>query len=321
MTSLLGLVGDVGGTNARLALVARDGSLGEVRRYACARFASLEDIILRFAQDLGHGLPSHAVIAVAGPVSKGVCHFTNLGWRVSEPGLSRALGMEEVHLLNDFAAQALAVPRLGAGDVVRVGASVSGESAAPIALLGPGTGLGTASLIRQGDLEIAVPGEGGHAAFAPSDEVEIAIWRRLSAEHGRVSVERLLSGPGLFEIYRSLCMLRDATEAVDHETGLIAAAQAGDGIAAEALDRFCAILGAVAGDLVLSLGAQGGVYVTGGIAPRLLPRLEASPFRERFCAKGRLRSYMEAVPSYVITRPDPGLVGCAHELRRRRSRR
>lgn len=320
MTAPLGLVGDVGGTNARLALVGQDGSLAEARRYACAQFASLEEIILRFAAELGHELPSHAVIAVAGPVSDGICRFTNLGWCVSEAGLRRALGLQAVRLINDFAAQALAVPGLGGGDVVQLGPKISGDVAAPVAVLGPGTGLGTAALIREGDLQVAVPAEGGHVAFAPLDEVEIAIWRRLSAEYGRVSVERLLSGSGLFEIYRSLCMLQDTGGTVEDETGLIAAAEAGEALAAQALDRFCAILGAVAGDLVLSLGARGGVYVTGGIAPRLLPRLRASSFRDCFCDKGRLRSYMEAVPSFVITRPDPALLGCAHELRRMRER-
>jgi glucokinase len=311
----VGLVGDVGGTNARFALVDTEGRVRNLHVCEAKHYASLTDIIAEYLKrTVGARRPPRAVIAVAGPVLDGEIEFTNLAWQVSEGDLLAAFEFEAVKLINDFAGQALACPLLTADDLRPLGPPLRGASDCPMVVLGAGTGFGVAGLARgdRGDLALAT--EGGHAAFAPSDEVEYAAWKRLKAEHGRVSIERLLSGRGLHDLYLTLAEMRGTQAFLTDERAVMEAGNAGDELASETLDRFCGILGSVAGDLALTFGARGGVFISGGIAPRMSERLAGGAFRERFEAKGRLKPYLEQIPTSLVLHPYPAIIGAAREL-------
>lgn len=310
-----GLVGDVGGTNARFALVDGEGHLRHTKTYACADYAALDEIIAVYLNETtGKKRPAKAVIAVAGPVVDGEIEFTNLDWQVSETDLIAAFGFDAIKLVNDFAGQAMAAPVLDPADLRRIGPDLRGAPTCPIVVLGPGTGFGVAAVARSQHVDIAVATEAGHAGFAPHDEVEAQVWKRLQALYGRVSVERVLSGQGLFDLYVALEDVAGRAPTLANERAVVEAATAGDVVAGAVLDRFCAILGGVAGDLALTYGARGGVYVGGGIAPRMVERLMSGGFRARFEAKGRLSPYVRDIPTFLITHPFPALVGCAREL-------
>jgi glucokinase len=312
-----GLVGDVGGTNARFALVDPEGRVRNLHIYEAGKYAALADIVADFLdRTMGKGKrPPRAVIAVAGPVLDGEITFTNLAWQVSEGDLLAQFEFEAVRLMNDFAAQALACPLLGDDSLRPLGPPKRGPDDEPMVILGAGTGFGVAGLARSERGDIAIATEGGHAAFAPTDDLEIEVLEQMHARYGgRVSIERLLSGRGLFELYEALAGMRKAEAVLSDQTQIMAAAAKGDSLASEALDRFCAILGGVAGDLALTFGARGGVFVSGGIAPRMADRLAASKFRERFEDKGRLTEYVRDIPSSLVLHPHPALLGAAREL-------
>lgn len=312
-----GLVGDIGGTHARLALVDEEGHIRHPVTYDERNYPSLTEVIAHYLEKtLGRKRPGRAVLAVAGPVVDGEIQFTNNSWRASEGELFVAFEFESVRLINDFAAQALAAPVLPADTLRRIGPDVCGADFAPLVVMGAGTGFGVAGLARseRGDVEVA--GEGGHAAFAPTDEVEVEVQRVLTRCFGRTSVERILSGPGLFNLYTALAEIRGETPALKDEAAVSAAAAKGDVLASEALDRFCAILGSVAGDLALTFGARGGVYISGGLAPRMADRLESGEFRRRFEAKGRMSDFMAEIPTTLIQHPYAALIGAARALKR-----
>ncbi len=310
-----GLVGDVGGTNARFALVDGEGHLRHTKVYTCANYGGLDEIIAEYLEETaGKRRPAKAVVAVAGPVVDGEIEFTNLDWQVSETDLIASFGFDAIKLINDFAAQAMAAPVLATADLRRIGPELRGAPTCPIVVLGPGTGFGVGAVARSQHVDIAVATEGGHAGFAPHDEVEAHVWRRLQGLYGRVSVERVLSGQGLFDLYLAMEDLAGRTPDLADERAVVEAADGGDPAAGAVLDRFCAILGGVAGDLALTHGARGGVYVSGGIAPRMGERLMAGGFRDRFEAKGRLADYVREIPTYLITHPYAALVGCSREL-------
>jgi glucokinase len=310
-----GLVGDVGGTNARFALVDEQGHIRNPRSFPAREYASLADVIAEYLHHtVGRKRPARAVIAVAGPVLDGEIAFTNLDWQISECDLLGHFEFEAVKLMNDFAAQALACPLLEPDDLRVLGPALRPDVDDPMVVMGAGTGFGVAGLARgeRGDMPVAT--EGGHAAFAPNDDVEVEIWRRLKARYGRVSIERLLSGPGLFDIYRILGELEGANGEAADDKAVIEAANNGDRLAGAAADRFCAIFGSVAGDLALGFGARGGVFVSGGLAPRLADRLAQSEFRTRFEDKGRLSAYVRQIPTSLVLHPYPAVVGAAREL-------
>ena len=310
-----GLVGDVGGTNARFALLDPEGRVRNLHVYPAANYGSLSDIIADYLErTVGRKRPPRAVIAVAGPVLDGEIEFTNLDWQVSEGELLAQFEFEEVRLLNDFAAQALACPLLGADSLRQIGPTLRGDVDFPMVVLGAGTGFGVAGLARSERGDTAVATEGGHANFAPSDDVEVEVWSQLRARHGRVSIERLLSGRGLFDLYGVLAGLRQTEPIYADEKAVFEAATKGDELANETLDRFCGILGSVAGDLALAFGARGGVFVSGGIAPRMADRLATGSFRARFEDKGRLRPYLEQIPTSLVLHPYPALIGAGREL-------
>jgi glucokinase len=311
-----GLVGDVGGTNARFALIDAEGRVRNLHIYQAANFASLDEVVADYLErTMGRNKrPPRAVIAAAGPVMDGEIEFTNLDWQVSEGELLAHFEFEAVKLINDFAAQALACPLLTEESLKPLGPALRGGSDCPMVVLGAGTGFGVAALARSDRGDVAVATEAGHAAFAPTDEVELEVLAQLTARYGRVSVERILSGRGLLDLYGVLAGMRQAEATLDTDKAISEAAAKGDALAGETLDRFCGILGSVAGDLALSFGARGGVFISGGIAPRMPDRLASGSFRARFEDKGRLKAYVEQIPTSLVVHPYPAIIGAAREL-------
>ena len=309
----LGLVGDIGGTNARFALVDFDGAdprLIEPTSYRGEDYGTAEDAIEHYLAKMGLRRPEQAVVAVAGPIEHGTVNFTNSDWTLSEDGLRRTGGFRSARLINDFTAQALAAPRLVPKDLRQIGPlPTSGEG--DLAILGPGTGFGAAGMVRRHGVETPLATEGGHIAFAPGDETEIEILRALTKRFGRCSIERILSGPGMEDLHVVLGEIEGRH--VDELTAkqITEHGVAGDSCCKATIDRFCAILGASAGDLALALGARGGVFIAGGIAPRIVDLLDQGPFRARFEAKGRLSDYTKAIPTHVVMNPHTALIGAA----------
>ena len=309
----LGLVGDIGGTNARFALVDFDGAdprLIEPTSYKGEDYGTAEDAIEHYLAKMGLKHPEQAVVAVAGPIEHGAVHFTNSDWKLSEDSLRRAGGFRTAKLINDFTAQALAAPRLAPKDLRQIGPlQTSGEG--DLAILGPGTGFGAAGMVRRHGVETPLTTEGGHIAFAPFDDTEIEILRVLIKRFGRCSIERLLSGPGMEDLHVILGKIEGRK--VDELTAkqITEHAIAGDACCKVTIERFCAILGSAAGDLAMALGARGGVFIAGGIAPRIIDLIEQSEFRARFESKGRLSDYTKDIPTHVVMNPHTALIGAA----------
>ncbi|WP_372708255.1 glucokinase [Brevundimonas sp.] len=308
------LVGDVGGTNARFALAHRvQGKpvLEHHDSFPAETYPTFLEGVRAFIDGCAVK-PTGGVIAVAGPVTDGEIDLTNSPWGVSEAEL-RTLGLNPVRLINDFEALAWGAPAVSQDHLASLGGPEEGEPHAAIAVLGPGTGFGVSALVRDihGN-EIAMPSEGGHACFAPGDAVEDEILRILRRRYDRVSIERLICGPGLLNMHRALAEIDGRESHIDDPAQITAEALADNNSPCGAtLVRFCAILGAVAGDIALTTGARRGVYIAGGIAPRILPFLQASPFRERFERKGRYQDYMAAIPTHVILHKHAALLGAA----------
>lgn len=312
---MTGLIADVGGTNARLALVDEAGRIGPATILSCADHPNLEPLLRAYLA--GRETPGRAAIAVACPVTGDRVAVTNRNWVFSIEEMRRSLGLEELRVVNDFAAVALSLPHLGPGDLRPIGGGARAEGA-PMVALGPGTGLGVSLLVpTPGGGRLAVPTEGGHATLPVATDREAAMVSVLRREFGHVSVERLLSGPGLANLRHALGVL----EGREGEARLDPAAVTARGLdrscplCAEALDMFCALLGTVAGNLALGTGARGGVYLAGGIVPRLGEAFFRSAFRERFEAKGRFRDYLREVPTALILQDQPAFLGLAGLLR------
>jgi glucokinase len=263
--------------------------------------------------------PRFAVIAAAGPIEGGQVTFTNnTAWRFSEAGIAKAGRLERTWLINDFAAQALSIPHLAPEELRAVGGPEQAVGAGTAVILGPGTGFGAGARVDDGRAHAIATGEGGHTGFAPSDEIELEIIRLLMNKFGgRVSVERLLSGPGLLNLYHALAEMRGEPAPEDEPGAVTRAALAGEPLCRLAVERFCAILGSVAGDFALAFGARAGVYVSGGIAPVIIELLAASDFRRRFEAKGRMSDYLKSIPTWVVMQPQSALLGAAALLAER----
>ncbi|MDB5427934.1 MAG: glk [Phenylobacterium sp.] len=317
----LRLVGDVGGTNVRFALADITGPtprLFACQSSLCADYPRIEEAIEHYLQSApAQGArPRAAAIAVAGPVTGGAAELTNGLWRISEAALIEA-GFPSARLINDYTALALSVRHLEPQDLGSIGDAPALAPAAnqTVAVLGAGTGLGVSAAVRDGSSEAIATTEGGHMAFAPGDEVEIEILRQLTTQFGRVSLERLLSGPGLVSLRWALARIagREAGPLTPEE--IVSRATAGeDDLCVESLDRFCGIYGAAAGEIALVYGARGGVYLGGGIAANILGWLRQSAFRSRFEAKGRFVEYVKAIPTQVILHPFAALLGAAQSL-------
>ena len=313
------LVGDVGGTHARLGLLRLEdgGFVAPPVTLPCSAYGSLDSLLAAFLDERGPmEWPSGIALAVAGPVTDGAASLTNLAWSVSEAGLRQA-GFARAVVLNDYEALALAAPHLSPADIVSLGPSLPTPRRGTVAVLGPGTGFGAAAYCVDARGAAVLVTEGGHMGFAPADEVEFKVWRILAARFGgRVSLERILSGPGLVNLYTALAEIEGAPAAYADPAAVLASAQSGDALATAAVQRFCTILGAAAGDFALAYGAVGGVMLAGGIAPRMLDMLAAGGFRAAFERKGRLAAYLSAIPTGVIVHPYLALLGAAESLRR-----
>jgi len=310
------LVADVGGTNARFAVYRDDAPPGPPVVLASADHDGIEAAIRAALDRLGATeTPSEAAIAVAGPVLGDRVAMTNHPWRFSRRALAEAFGFERLIVINDFAAIAHALPHLpeDAREAIGGGRAVAG---APLVALGPGTGLGVSALVPGASGDRAVAGEGGHVDFAPGDAREDAVLARLRARFGHVSLERLLSGAGLRNLHRALAEIAGEaapeTPAARQITALAAAGACPRSVAATRL--FSAVLGAAAGNLALTLGARGGVFVAGGIVPAMGTAFDRARFRARFEDKGRFHDYLAAIPTYLIRAEQPALIGLAARL-------
>lgn len=306
------LIADIGGTHARCALAAASGEPQAVRIYACADFAALSPLLTTYLDTLSPAdRPRRAVLALAAPIRGEHFVMINRGWRDSIPALRDALGLDRLEVMNDFAALAHALPALEPADLVAVGGGTA-DPAAPRVVLGPGTGLGVASLVPLPDGSWrALPGEGGHVTLAAQDEAEERVIALARRRFGHCSAERLLSGAGLSFLHAALHDLPALPPERIGEQAL-----AGEATAGTTLATFFRLLGTVAGDTALTLGAAGGVYIAGGIVPRYREAFLASGFRERFEAKGRYRDYLRAIPTWLVVAAQPTLTGLAAWVRR-----
>jgi glucokinase len=319
-TEITGLVGDVGGTNARFAVaqVAASGiRVHSVKVLHAADYPTAAEALSAYLAGLpAKDRPSLAVIAAAGPINRGAVEFTNNPrWRFSEAGVVKSAGFRRVRLINDFTAQALALEHLKPASVHLIGPRGKAATDGSMLVMGPGTGFGAGALIIDGDHRSTVTGEGGHTNFAPGDVVELEIVRRLAKRFDPVSIEHLLSGPGLRNLYQTLGEIGGEPAPLADPAEITKSALAGDPLSRLALDRFCAILGSVAGDFALAFGARRGVYISGGIAPGILDVLEASDFRRRFEHKDRMSDYLKPIPTRVVIEPHAALIGAASLLK------
>ena len=307
---------DIGGTHARFALAevaeGRVSSLGEACTLKTAEHASLQTAWEDFGRQLGRPLPRAAAIAVAGPVQGEVLKLTNNPWVIQPALIPERLGVDQFALVNDFGAVGHAVAQLGAEHFRQLcGPERRLPDEGVVSIVGPGTGLGVAQLLRRGGHYHVIETEGGHIDFAPLDTLEDQILAHLRKRFRRVSIERVASGQGLTNIYEVLAGVEGREIQYRDEKALWTAALAGeDGLAAAALDRFCLALGAAAGDLALAQGASA-VVIAGGVGARVADHLVRSGFRDRFIAKGRFERMMDEMPVKLITHPQHGLFGAA----------
>jgi glucokinase len=302
------LLADIGATNARFALLA-NGELGPVKTFEVARFAQFADAARDFLKDHGEREEvAHAALAVAGPIENGRCVLTNCSWVIDADDLYKSFGLA-AQIVNDFEAVALSLPSLTAADVFAMGGGQA-RRGEPMAVLGPGTGLGVAGLIPGSGKAVVIPGEGGHATLAATNQREEDIIGELRRRFGHVSAERAISGQGLENIYQAITAIDGLDRPPLSATEITQSALGNESRAAtETLETFCAFLGSVAGNVALTFGARGGIYIAGGISPRILEFMARSQFRDRFEAKGRFASYLKAIPSAVIVHPAAAFVG------------
>ncbi|MCW5320278.1 glucokinase [Verminephrobacter aporrectodeae] len=313
------LLADIGGTNMRLAWQERpDGPLHDTRVLPCAGYPTVHAAIAAYLAGAAIAAPHEAALGMANPVTGDLVRMTNHSWSFSQSALREALGLRRLIVVNDFTALALALPLLTPDLLRQVGGGVAVAGSA-VALLGPGTGLGVSGLVFPPGAHSGVPlsGEGGHVSVAAQTPLEFEVLRILQARYGHVSAERAVCGAGLVDLYHALRQLGQSGAAGVDSAAQVSdlALQDGDPLALQALELFCGFLGNVAGNLALTLGALGGVYIGGGIVPRLGAWFDRSPFRARFEAKGRFQPYLAAIPCWVI---DPGatpaLYGAARAL-------
>ena len=313
------LLGDVGGTNARFAWQAHpEGALECIESLSCADYPDLTTAVKAYL-DI-HRLPKMAAacIGIATPVTSDRICMTNLDWSFSIQEMQKQLGLEKLLFINDFTALALALLDLGPDQKLCIGETTAGMPRQPIALIGAGTGLGVSGLLPTGgEGWVPISGEGGHITLAAGNGEEFEVIEFLRHRHGHVSAERILSGQGLLDLHEALCTVRGK-----HWMPLSSAVEISnkalvdqDANCLATLDMFSGLLGSVAGDLALTLGARGGVYIGGGIVPRWLGWFEHSTFRTRFEHKGRFSGYLKAIPTWVISAEDsPALWGAARAL-------
>ena len=313
------LLGDVGGTNARFGWQSNAHSgIEHVLVLPCAAHETLEAAIRTYLELKSLPMPRTGALGIANPITGDVIRMTNHHWSFSISEMQRSLGLQQLNVINDFTALALALPSIAKDNLVQVGGTVA-EAYAPKALIGAGTGLGVSGLMPTdaNDHWVAIAGEGGHVTLAAQTESEYRVIELIRQRYGHVSAERVLSGQGLVDLYLALRQMQkqqpvDVAGAAEITAWAL---QDKDPLALQSIDMFAGFLGSVTGDLALTLGARGGVYLGGGIVPRWLGWFETSQFRERFEAKGRFKAYLKDIPVWVINAAEsPALLGAARSL-------
>jgi glucokinase len=307
------LVGDIGGTHARFAVARKAGAQWTVdhRSDIETEAAQFEDVLHNYLDKLDAGeRPNAAAIAVAGPVADGKVSFTNRNWQLSEAEFTLQ-GFESALLINDFAALAFAAAQAQPHELYTLGPNIPGMQDEPISILGAGTGFGVSCLARYRGRGVPIATEGGHIGFAPANEKEIAVLRSLTRRFGRVSVERILSGPGIENVFAALHEIIGSKPPQMEASAIVEQARAGEPIAADTVAMFCSVYGAVAGDIALAHGARGGVFIAGGIAQKIKDILSASAFRARFESKGRMSGFVQAIPTRIILDDNATFIGAA----------
>jgi len=313
----INLVADIGGTNIRLAISERNNTLSEIETYRCSNFSCLLDVIQGYLVEKNITKTEiNACLAIACPVDTDIISMTNLSWTFSQAELKKALKLNNLLLINDYTAIAMAIPMLTNEQKVKVGGGQALVDKS-IAVCGPGPGLGVANLVPVDNEWYCFDGEGGHVDYAAIDEVEIKILQYIKRFKHRVSYEQLLSGYGLEQIYQALTLIHSSDGLNGTSDKLTAQDISRQALAKtcllsqQALDVFCRVLGSFAGNLALTMNTQGGVYIAGGIVPRFIDYLKNSDFRHRFETKGRMSTLNKQIPTYVITEQQPGLLGAA----------
>lgn len=315
------IVADVGGTNGRFGIASfSDGEveLSRTQKYSNAGLGGFAELLSQYLDELGADAPRAACFATAGPNNGRQGFLTNLGWDLDAGELEARFGLDEVLFVNDFKALARMAPELPESGSVAVN-SVPATDAGPVTVIGPGTGLGVALVLREPGGLITVGTEGGHMAFAPGNDLEIALRNYLARQHEHVYAELLLSGNGLCRINDFLVSERGRGEAGLSAADITDRALAGDADCEAAVQLFLSILGSIAGDVALCHGALGGVFLGGGIVRRVIPLLERSDLCARFCAKGRMQEYMSGIPIRLITAERVARRGAARLFQQHRS--
>ena len=310
MTVATAILADIGGTNARFALLV-DTEPTLITTYAVANYPSPVEAARAYLDGPAAGRPQTAVMAAAGPVVNGRISMTNATWVVDAEQIRSGLALKSSRVVNDFEALGWALPGFRPQDLAMIGPAVP-ATAGTMAVMGPGTGFGLAALASDGKAEVVLVTEAGHATLPSESPREDAIIQELRARHPHVSIERALSGPGLIELYEAIAAVDQQKVRPASSADIVAHALAGDCATSRAtLEAFCAFLGSVAGNAALTLGALGGIFIAGGIVPRFIDFVRTSAFRQRFETKGRLTPYLTGVPTAVIVHPEPAFVGLA----------
>lgn len=313
--SFINVVADIGGTNLRVGVVTSEGQVENLELFQCGEYSSLKAVLeIYFTKQNIDSSKVNACLAIACPVDNDLIKMTNLPWQFSKSELKQELSLNQLYLINDYTAIAWAVPNLSDQQKVKVGGGNVIDKK-PIAICGPGTGLGVANVVWGTNQWVSIGGEGGHVDFAAVDDVDIGILKFLQEKYPRVSYEQLLSGLGIEQIYQALCSLKNV-EAEPFEAKHIStkALENSCPICVATLNQFCKILGSFAGNLALTTAAFGGVYIAGGIVPRFIEFFKQSEFRQRFEAKNRFTEFNAGIPTYVITEAQPGILGASAYL-------
>jgi len=308
------IVADIGATHTRCALVEDSGSIVATETFDNSEHDDIEHLIKNYLQKRrASDRPSRAALAVAAPILEDHVQMTNRDWSFSQLGLQASLGLRRLLVINDFEALAWGLADFDAQSRTQIGSGKSASDAA-FGVLGPGSGLGVAGLVRHADGWLAVGGEGGHVTLAATNDEEAKIIAQIRAKYDHCSAERVLSGAGLVNLYSALSELSGGSSQNVDPSDVTSQAQRGEPLAAKAMEHFFGFLGTVASDLALTLGARGGLYIAGGIVPQVLDLLKTSSFRQRFERKGRYHAYVRAIPTFVITEPTPAFRGLRRVL-------
>jgi glucokinase len=310
------LIADIGGTNARFCLATKPDNFTAALALPCADYADLGQAICDYLSRVGAREVRDAVVAMATPVSGDQVIMTNNHWVFSTAATRQSLGLRTLLVINDFSALAMSLPYLGENEIKRIdsdGAIRHGVKA----VVGPGTGLGVAGLLPNGSDWLPIPTEGGHVSFSPADALEIEILKVLWRDYTHVSAERLVSGPGLVLLYRALCKIAGTQVLTDDSAKIVELAKTNAcKVARQTLEVFSGLLGGVAGNVALTFGCSGGLYLGGGVLGKLGDQFDSAKFRQRFVAKGRFAAYLQAIPNYLIIAENPAFIGAAQYLKK-----